>query len=106
MLAHRCKKDPFFKGSGEKRVFCLPVLFFETKPLCSAQVSLYSLNSPLTMVSLPPVTTKSLLPGDAGLCESRVYCPLQDCSRDKITKDLIHPHGNAKPTLYLGAMAR
>lgn len=58
----------------------------------------YFLGPPSTRVSAS-VSTKAQFPGDAGLYEGHVYCPLQACIRDKITKHPIHLFGDAKPTL-------
>lgn len=59
----------------------------------------YFLGPPSTRVSLTSVATKAWSPGDAGLYEGHVYCPLQGCIRDKITKHPIPLFGDAKPTL-------
>lgn len=41
MLAHKYKKNSFFKSAGGEEVFsCFPTFSFETEHLCSAQVFL------------------------------------------------------------------
>lgn len=101
MLAYKYKNDSFFKSLGENRLsFCLPVFSFGIRHLCSASFP-YSLNLPITSVSLIPAATKAQFPGDVGHYESHIYCILKDCIRDKIMKHLIHSFGNANVHCYV-----
>lgn len=92
------RKISFLK-SIEKGLFsCFLVFIWKPTSMLSPGFPC-SLDPSITSVCLVPVTTNPRSPGDAGLCESHVYLPLQGCIRDKRTKHLLHSFGNPVPSL-------
>lgn len=78
------RKISFLK-SIEKRLFsCFLVFFWKQTSVLSPGFPC-SLDPSITSVCLVPVTTYPWSPGDAGLCESHVYCPL--CKTASETKE-------------------